>query len=158
MTNEELIKKIDDEISKWQYYYTNVNVFLYAILANCWRTQDNDTKSSFHPVDEPIDAKNVISKISDVLNDFYDDTKPGIAYINDIYSYVMAFLGEEGQKYIDELAKQPTKDSQIAILTVDETIEDVAEQLIAHDNIQKEAYISLRTLQWVKDLIEKEAA
>lgn len=158
MDNKELLNRIDKEMELWQNYYNNIDMFIYTIAALCWRTADNNERSSIGELSSATEHT-VLQDVSSVLNAYFDDidnTQPPLYYINQIYTYVMSYLGDKGTKYIEDLSNSGSEDATLVLLSVEDAINEIAEQLIARDNIQKEAYVSLRTLQWVKDLIPKE--
>lgn len=155
---KELIEKIDNEMSVWNGEYSRVDVYLYPMIAACFRAKATFT------IEEKVKITEIFQKIDHQLMSIEDDSE----CLNAIYSTVVSYTGDSFVKQLEETGKGkipvldengiPTgemTDPVFAEMTVEEALMAIEEQLVARQKISDESLIRLQTLQWVKDQIKE---
>lgn len=144
---KELLEKIDKERQIWLDYYTNVDIYLYAIVGACYRAgaqfKEDETKI--------VTKDKILTAVDNSLTSVDDDTE----CLNDIFNIVLNSDEHIKDFVLKELSDAPKdKGIEVAAITLEEAFEKIEQELIARKNISNESLIRLQTLQWFKDIIE----
>lgn len=149
INKEELLTKIEEEMGKWQNYYQQTDIHIYAMLGACFRANAVYTEDTTKAVQRHLIFDTIDNYLSEIEND--DDC------LNAIFNVLVNTFSDIALPFLTELNKAGDEDNaELAQLTTTEALVNITSELLARQRIDDESLISLRTLQWVKDIIKNE--
>lgn len=149
MDKEKLITKIDEEMRKWQEYYQHTELHIYAMITSCFRAGAQFVEDESKKVNK--------MEIFNIIDEYLATIDSDDECLDTIFNTIMNTFIEISAPFLQELMDGGNaSNATLAKLTVIEALADIENELVARQRINDESLISMRTLQWVKNIINED--